>query len=190
MIINICKNIIIVIITSVAGKGAHVTSQNEYYKWKFVIFGFSCLFWKIGEPADRFTKWMVMHQSLWSLDLRFDFPQIIHSTVYVLELGFRKKGHQSLFSIFLEMTLTKILRKILGARDTPQGLFMEDVENKMTSQCWQSLWQWKLIIPYCFHGKFTFLTKEAVMIYIMMKFLSICVSQKITTFSGSGKARF
>ena len=32
-----------------------------------------------------------MHQSIWSLDLRFDFPEIIHSTVYVLELGFRKK---------------------------------------------------------------------------------------------------
>ena len=48
-------------------------------------------FWKIAKPAGRFAKWTVMHQSLWSLGFRFDFPQIIHSTVYVLELWFWKK---------------------------------------------------------------------------------------------------
>ena len=43
-------------------------------------------FWKIAKPAGRFAKWTVMHQSLWSLGFRFDFPQIIHSTVYMLQL--------------------------------------------------------------------------------------------------------
>ena len=127
---------------------------------------------------------------LWALG--FDFPQIIHSTVYVLELWFWKKGKKSFFFIFLDMIFTTILRKIVGARDKPQGLLMEYVENKLTSQCWQSPGQWKLTIPYCFHGKSTFfLTKEVVMIYIMMsECLSTCVSQKITTFSSCIKVRF